>query len=77
MTGLKIGDKLNVKFMGCNSVGRLVFSRRALLSPPSKATHPSQRSQQKQQPEQSETDSKENTAVSNGNPDSVDRTVIS
>ena len=34
MSGLKVGDKVKVQVEGRNSLGRLMISRRPLLSPP-------------------------------------------
>lgn len=48
VSGLKVGDQLNVKLMGRDRLGRLRFSRKALLPPhstSSKTVHSSKQEQ--------------------------------
>ena len=39
-SGIKVGDKINVKFLGQDTNGRYLISRRALLPPPANRQQP-------------------------------------
>ena len=49
VSGLKVGDKLNIKFMGCDQLGKLFFFHKALLPPPSTTVHPLKQEQPEEQ----------------------------
>lgn len=65
VTGLKIGDKLNIKFLGRDRLGRLVFSRKALLPPPSTSNKTVHALKQEQTEEQIHTLTSEESEAEN------------